>query len=181
MNELLKKLGSVRHCPKGTFLFRQGERGGNLFFIQRGLVKAYYETLDGKEFIKSFVTEGEFIASMQSTVAGNPNSFTVLSLEDSVVIDVPKQEVLNLVANNPGLTDVLNSMLLKLAMKKERREYELLCMSPEERYLLFCEREVGLLGRLSQNDIARYLGITPVALSRIRRRVGFLIDRPSTD
>jgi len=179
LNEQLKKLGSVRHFPKGAFLFRQGDSGGNLFFIQSGLVKAYYETLDGKEFIKSFLTEGEFIASMQATVAGNPNSFTVLSLEDSIVIDIPKQAVLNLVTNNPDLTDVLNTMLLKLAMKKERREYELLCMSPEERYLLFCEREVGLLGRLSQNDIARYLGITPVALSRIRRRVGFLIDRPS--
>jgi CRP-like cAMP-binding protein len=178
LNEQLKKLGSVRHFPKGTFLFRQGETGGNLFFIQAGLVKAYYETLDGKEFIKSFVTEGEFIASMQAIVAGNPNSFTVLSLEDSVIIEVPKQAVLNLVTNNPALTDVLNSMLLKLAIKKERREYELLCMSPEERYLLFCEREAGLLGRLSQNDIARYLGITPVALSRIRKRVGFLMERP---
>lgn len=178
MNDLLKKLGTVRHFPKGAFLFRQGSSGGNLFFIQSGLVKAYYETIDGKEFIKSFVAEGEFIASMQAIVAGNPSSFTVLSLEESVAIEVPKQAVVDLVSNNPGLTDVLNSMLLKLAMKKERREYELLCMSPEERYLLFCEREAALLGRLSQNDIARYLGITPVALSRIRKRVGFLMNRP---
>lgn len=178
MNEQLKKLGNIRHFRKGAFLFRQGDFGGNLFFIQSGLVKAYYETLDGKEFVKSFVAEGEFIASMQAMISGAPNSFTVLSLEDSVVIDVPKQAVLNLVTNNPGLTDVLNTMLLKLAMKKEQREYELLCMSPEARYLLFCEREARLLERLSQNDIARYLGITPVALSRIRRRVGFLNDRP---
>lgn len=172
MNEQLKQLGNIRRFSKGSFLFRQGARGGSLFFIQSGLVKAYYETLDGKEFIKSFVTEGEFIASMQAIVAGNPNSFTVLSLEDSVVIEVPKDAVFNLVINNPGLTDILNAMLLKLAMKKERREYELLCMSPEERYLLLCERDARLLERLSQNDVARYLGITPVALSRIRRRVG---------
>jgi CRP-like cAMP-binding protein len=177
LNDQLKKLGTVRHFPKGSFLFRQGDSGSNLFFMQSGLVKAYYETIDGKEFIKSFVSEGEFIASMQAIVAGNPSSFTVLSLEDSVAIEVPKQAVVDLVSNNPNLTDVLNSMLLKLAMKKER-EYELLCMSPEERYLIFCQREAALLGRLSQNDIARYLGITPVALSRIRKRVGFLMNRP---
>lgn len=146
----------------------------NLFFIQQGLVKAYYETLDGKEFIKSFICEGEVIASMQAIVAGNPNSFTVLSLEDCRALEVPKQALLDLVAKNPALTEVLNSLLLKLAMKKERREYELLCMSPEERYLLFCEREPGMLTRLSQNDIARYLGITPVALSRIRKRCGLV-------
>lgn len=171
MNEQLKKMGAIRQFPKGSFLFRQGARGGNLFFIQSGLVKAYYETLDGKEFIKSFLTEGEFIASMQAIVAGNPNSFTVLTLEDSVAVEVPKEAVLNQFFNNPAFTDILNSMLLRLAAKKERREYELLCMSAEERYLLLCEREAKLLERLSQNDIARYLGITPVALSRIRKRV----------
>ncbi len=174
MNEQLQSLGTPRFFPKGSFLFRQGEKRSNLFFIQQGLVKAYYETLDGKEFIKSFICEGEVIASMQAIVAGNSNSFTVLSLEDCRALEVPKQALLDLVANNPALTEVLNSLLLKLAMKKERREYELLCMSPEERYLLFCERESGMLTRLSQNDIARYLGITPVALSRIRKRCGLV-------
>lgn len=178
MNEQLKKLGNIRPFPKGTFLFRQGAKGGNLFFIQSGLVKAYYETLDGKEFIKSFLTEGEFIASMQAIVADNPNSFTVLSLEDSVVIEIPKEVVLSQFINNHDMTDILNAMLLKLAMKKEQREYELLCMSPEERYLLLCKRDAKLLERLSQNDIARYLGITPVALSRIRKRIKIFSEPP---
>lgn len=67
----------------------------------------------------------------------------------------------------------LNEFLLALAMKKEQREYEFLCLSAAERYLLFCQREAELVPRLSQLDIARYLGITPVALSRIRRRLNF--------
>lgn len=170
MNEQLKRLGTPRFFPKGSFLFRQGDKMSNLFFIQRGLVKAYYETLDGKEFIKSFIREGEFIASLQAIAAGNPTSFTVLSLEHCNVLEVSKQALLDQMAYDPTSTEVLNSLWLKLAMKKERREYELLCMSPEERYLLFCERESEILTRLSQNDIARYLGITPVALSRIRKR-----------
>jgi CRP-like cAMP-binding protein len=170
LNEQLKCIGTPRFFPKGSFLFRQGDKINNLFFIQRGLLKAYYETLDGKEFIKSFIRDGEFIASLQAIVEGNPNSFTVLSLEDCSVLEVTKQALVDQIANNPALTQVVNSLLLKLAIKKERREYELLCMSPEERYLIFCERECEIFTRLSQNDIARYLGITPVALSRIRKR-----------
>ena len=61
--------------------------------------------------------------------------------------------------------------LLELAMKKERREYEFLCLSAEDRYRLIREREPTMLGRVTQNDIARYLGITPVALSRIKSRL----------
>ena len=41
-----------------------------------------------------------------------------------------------------------------------------------ERYRLLCERSPELIERLTQKDIARYLGITPVALSRIRARAG---------
>lgn len=170
MIEKLKQLGTARFFHKGSFLFRQGDRAGNLFIIQQGLVKAYYETRDGKEFIKSFIQEGEFIGSMQAIVANNPNPFTVISIEDCRALEIPKTVLLDLVTREPKATETLNSLLLKLAMKKEMREYELLCLSAEERYLLFCHRESALLKRLSQNDVARYLGITPVALSRIRKR-----------
>ena len=39
----------------------------------------------------------------------------------------------------------------------------------------FCERDAHLLlHRLSQQEIAKYIGITPVALSRIRKRLGLI-------
>lgn len=171
MIEQFKKSGVVRFFPKGSFLFRQGEQVGNLFLIQSGLVKAFYETIDGKEFIKSFICEGEFIASMQAIVEGGSCSFSLLSLDDSYVLEVPKQALLELMSGDVDTARAVNKMLLALAMKKERREYELLCMTPESRYLTFCKREPQLVERLSQVDIARYLGVTPVGLSRIRRRL----------
>lgn len=172
--EKLTEVGHMRHLPRGTVLFRQGDKTSSLFFIKEGLVKAYYETIDGKEFIKSFVSEGGSIASMQAIFAANPCSFTVVSLEDSTVLEVPQQTLLGLISAKPDLVRQFNTMLLTLAMKKERREYEFLCLTPEQRYLAFCEREPELIERLTQQDIARYLGITPVALSRIRKRCGFI-------
>lgn len=171
MIEQFKKSGAIRFFPKGSFLFRQGERVGNLFLIHSGLVKAFYQMIDGKEFIKSFISEGEFIASMQAVVEGDSCSFSLLSLEDTHVLEVPRQTLLELMSGDADTARVVNKMLLALAMKKERREYELLCMTPESRYLAFCEREPQLVERLSQIDIARYLGVTPVGLSRIRRRL----------
>lgn len=170
--EALSRIGQVRHFPKRAFLFRQGDETRSLFLIQKGLLKAYYETIDGKEFIKSFVGEGGFIASMQAMVAAQPCSFTLVALEDATVIEVAQAAFRDLVAAD--LTGELNALLLALAMKKERREYEFLCMSPEQRYLAFREQEPDLVGRLAQQDIAGYLGITPVALSRIRKRCGLL-------
>lgn len=174
MIDELNNLGCVRHFSKGTVLFRQGDRTTSLFIIKQGLVKAYYETIDGKEFIKSFISEGASIASMQAIFAAELCSFTVVALEDCVVLEVLQKVLLNLIAIHPDMVLHVNTMLINLAMKKERREYEFLCLSPEQRYLAFCDREPELIARLTQQDIARYLGITPVALSRIRKRCGLI-------
>lgn len=174
MREMLQAFGCVHQVMKGTFLLRQHEKNQQLFFIERGLVKAFYETLEGKEFIKSFIAEGGFIASMQAVVAGSANAFSVLALEDCAVLEVPVSVFTGPLADDPVVLQKLNQALLQLAMKKEQREYEFLCLSPEQRYLAFCEREPGLMARLTQQDIARYLGITPVALSRIRKRCGLV-------
>jgi len=68
------------------------------------------------------------------------------------------------------MANTFMKLLFNFSMKKERREYEFLCLSAEERYQLIREQTPDLLDRVTQNDIARYLGITPVALSRIRAR-----------
>jgi CRP-like cAMP-binding protein len=170
MIEQFTAIGNQRLFRKGTFLFRQGDMVENLYVIFQGLAKAYYETYEGKEFIKSFLYEGDIIASMQTIFGSKTSPFSVLCLEDCKVLAVPISAVRELMANENDFYEGMNSFLIKLVMKKERREYELLCLSSEERYSLFCEQEPGLLKRLSQNDIARYIGITPVALSRIRHR-----------
>lgn len=172
MRDVLQSFGCVRQVKKGSFLFHQHEKNQQLFFIEQGLVKAFYETIEGKEFIKSFIAEGGFIASMQAVVAGSASAFSVLALEDCAVLEVPASVFTGPLADDPVVMQKLNQALLQLAMKKEQREYEFLCLSPEQRYLAFCEREPGLIARLTQQDIAKYLGITPVALSRIRKRCG---------
>lgn len=171
MLDALYQQGKEELISKGSYLFRQGDQVENLYIIRAGLVKAYYETYNGKEMIKSFIKEGGAIGSMRAIVNKEPTPFTVLCLEDSVVIGVKYSTLFALVEQNGEFTRGLNTMLLHLAQKKEQREYELLCLSAEERYQNFCQREPDLIRRLSQKDIARYLGITAVALSRIKRRM----------
>lgn len=61
-------------------------------------------------------------------------------------------------------------LLTAFAMKKEQREYELLCLDAEQRYQNLLTRTTDITEFITQNDIARYLGITPVALSRIKNK-----------
>lgn len=170
----LEALGKDRSVCKGGYLFRQGDKSGNFYFVQQGLIKAFYETLEAKQFIKSFISEGGFIGSMQAIVDNQPCSFSAIALEECKIMEVPRAALHKAIEGDVNLLQPLNAILVKLASKKERREYELLCLSPEERYLSFCRTEPALIARLSQEDIARYLGVTPVSLSRIRKRCGLI-------
>ena len=69
------------------------------------------------------------------------------------------------------LANELIERLIQLAMKKEQREFEFLCMTAEERYLKMLGTSPELIESVTQNDLAKYLGITPVGLSRIKKRV----------
>ncbi|WP_027329785.1 Crp/Fnr family transcriptional regulator [Marinimicrobium agarilyticum] len=168
--ERISVLGTERYAPKGTFLMRQGDHSDHFFLFRRGLAKAYYETIEGREFIKSFIRENECIASMQVIAAGNPSPFNLMTVEDSCILEIPGNTLTTVIEEEAHFSRALNSLLIQVAMKKEQREYELLCLSAEQRYSMLCTRDPELIRRLSQNDVARYLGITPVALSRIRNR-----------
>ena len=47
----------------------------------------------------------------------------------------------------------------------------MLTLSPTERYRAFLRHSPGVAERVLQRDLARYLGVTPVSLSRLKARV----------
>ena len=162
--------GKRLELDRGQVLLRQGERDNRVFVVRSGLLKAFYQTLEGNESIKSFLAEGEGIASLQAVAGPGESTFGLQALEPASVVAVPGERLMAL-QRDPALAPLLSRLLLNVAMKKERREYELLCLSAERRYALFCQRSPALLQRVTQADIARHLGVTPVALSRIRKRL----------
>lgn len=159
---------------KGDIVFSQGDANDSIYYIKKGLLKAYYITVDGKEFVKTFLRETDIIGSLTALMSENGCSFTLVCLEPASLIRMPFGDCLRLAENDLAVANIFIKLLTNLAIKKERREYEFLCLSAEEIYQLFKENTPDLLERVTLNDIARYLGITPVALSRIRSRLRVL-------
>jgi len=66
---------------------------------------------------------------------------------------------------------LLRRATMLFAERKEARERELLTLTPEDRYRAFVAESPGLEARVTQKDLAAYLGVTPVGLNRIVKRV----------
>lgn len=171
LNEYLKKYGKPQNYTKGSLIFSQGQKNENLYFVMNGIIKAFYTSHEGKESVKSFICSGEFIGSLNSIYENGETSFALECIDDVEVICINFNELYKNSEKDIEICLSLVDGLLQLAKKKELREFEFLNLSPEERYLALKERNPQIINKVTQNDIARYLGITPVALSRIRRRI----------
>lgn len=155
----------------GDHVIRQGDVCSDIFILRSGLVKIHYVTREGKEWVKSFVMDRGVFGSRSAQMAGEGSAFAVVCVEDSEVAAIPYPVFLEASLKDAQLMEIVFRFNEWLGLKKERREYDLLCRSAEERYRTFVTRDAELASRLTQVDIARYLGITPIALSRIKRRL----------
>ncbi|MEQ9823663.1 MAG: Crp/Fnr family transcriptional regulator [Puniceicoccaceae bacterium] len=165
--------GKALKIRNREFLTRQGECDTRAFWLESGLLKATYVTEDGREFVKSFFEEGSLLGSLRAQFEGIPNPFSLQALENCSLYAVDMLALRHKAACDLTLSNALLEAMLALAIKKERRELEFLTLSAEERYGQMIRCNPGLVQRITQNDVARYLGITPVALSRIRNRIRF--------
>ncbi len=167
----IETFGEQYKCDKGAIIFNQGDASDDLYFVETGLLKAFYVTIEGKEFVKSFIREGNVIGSLTALMSNDNCSFSLVALEPCSLHRIKFSELTQTAEKDITMANIFIKLLFNFSMKKERREYEFLCLSAEERYQLIKEQTPDLLDRVTQNDIARYLGITPVALSRIRARI----------
>ncbi len=159
------------HYKKSDDIFRQGDNCPEIFIMTQGLVKLHYVTLEGKEWIKSFIMDNGVLGSRTSQSLGQPSTFSATCLETTVVYSLPYADFETLCTEDPRLATMVFRFFQWLGLKKELREHQLLCLSAEERYRNFLDQQSDLAQRITQTDLARYLGITPIALSRIKGRL----------
>lgn len=156
---------------QGASLHRAGEVADSVYFIHSGLVRFYYLTEDGREHNKSFALEGQFAGAIQHTLQPAPSRFHIQALEPTATLAISLQGLGTLYHQSLAWANFGRLCMESLAVRKSKREAAFLLDSAEQRYQDFIHTEPELVQRLPLYHVASYLGITDVALSRIRRRL----------
>lgn len=165
-----QKAGSWREIARGEAIFEQGTPLDRAFVLRSGLVKLVYATAGGEEWIKSLIVDrGLFGPSGLNPFEAV--AFSALAVERSVVLAVPTGWLSQEIAESPALAAAHGGFIDWVRRRKELREQALLCQSAEERYRDLLAKDADLVARLPQADIARFLRVTAVAFSRIKRRI----------
>ncbi|HEY0722215.1 MAG TPA: Crp/Fnr family transcriptional regulator [Gammaproteobacteria bacterium] len=158
----------------GEHILQAGDPVTSLSFIIKGLARHYYLSKRGKEYNKAFTNAGQLLSNLPSLLCGISSSLYIQALRPSVCLSITYAEFLHLCECHPEWERVRTRLLEQALLNKEQRITELLLFNASERYEHFLASSPDLASTIPNYHIASYLGITDVALSRIRKRLGFI-------
>ena len=159
-----------REVPKKFRLTDVGEIAREAYFINKGLGRLYF-IKDGAEINANFAFDNEFIASLQSFLLKTPSRQAVETIEDCELLVINKTRLDELTLAYPKFNIFSKVVAERAFITLQQRAASFILDSPEERYMNMLRDRPNMLERVPQHMIASYLGVTPVSLSRIRKRI----------
>ncbi|MDX6182909.1 Crp/Fnr family transcriptional regulator [Flavobacterium sp. Fl-77] len=160
-----------KSIQKKGFLLREGEVCKFEGFVTKGLFRVYHIDQNGFEQILYFVVENWWITDIDSFCNETPSQLCIEALEDSEVLVITKINKEFAYANLPKIEKLFRVMTQKTHVALQRRMIDNLSKTAESRYIEFTEKYPHIIQRLSNIQIAAYLGITNVFLSNIRKKI----------
>lgn len=168
--QLFESAWSFKQIPKNHLLVKEGQIAQELYFINSGLLRLYYQK--ESEFITGYIfREGLFASSHDSFLQQQPSMQFLESLEPCELLSISFEKMEELYRTIPQMNVLTRKVAEQRFINAQRILSSFLLDSPEERYRKFAAQNNDLFLRIPHHIIASYLGITPVSLSRIRKRI----------
>jgi CRP-like cAMP-binding protein len=169
--DLLSSLLKAKSIKKKECLLREGEICHFESFIVKGCLKAYSIDDKGEEHIAFFATEGWWISDLYSFIYKRPSIYFLEALENSELLQISKEDLEMVYLKIPKFERYMRIAFQNFIIVQQNRINQYLSSSAEQRYLNFISKYPKMEQRLTQKQIAAYIGVTPVFISMIRKKL----------
>ena len=158
------------YLKKHTIILQQGGVENYLSFISKGIIRFYIAGED-HDLTFGFLFENEFVTAYDSFITQKPCTYQIEALTEVMLWRITFKDLQAVYQNTETGNLIGRRMAENMYLIKAKRELSLLNKTAEERYLdLFSDRP-KLIKYIPLKYIASYIGVTPQALSRIRKRI----------
>jgi len=169
LNEFKETL-EVKHLEKGEILLSEGQVCDYVAFINKGAFRLY-SLRDGQEFSTEFFFENMFFGDYVSFLTDEKAKESIQAIEDSTILILKRKDLYHFYETMNNFVNfgrlIAEHQFVRMCSKTD----DLLLMTYEQRYKKIVKERPEVIQRVPQYMIASYLGITPEALSRIRKRI----------
>jgi CRP-like cAMP-binding protein len=123
----------------------------------------------GTDITHYFIKENQFCTILKSFDNGVNAPENIVAACDAEVLAVSRRELLTLYQKLPYLKTLIDQITQQRLLDKIQLRNSYLGKDAATRYKLFMMQQSDIALRVSLQDIASYLEITPQSLSRIRK------------
>lgn len=159
-----------RFLKKGEFVLRAGEVCNHVTFLNKGFVRVY-NIVNDEELTANFGFEGNYVTDYTSFVSRQPSLDYIIAMEDLEILQLNYIDMQAAYEKYPVWQKFGRLIAEYILIFATERSRSFLFLSPEERYLKLMKDRPKVIVNVPLKYIASYLGITPEALSRIRKRL----------
>lgn len=166
--EMLQAITTSKTFEKDEFILEQDRYCNYLWFLEEGAVKAF-ETIDGLDRTTYFFLENNFFTNYYCWVTGDKSDISFQAVEPCTIleIDYPKLEAL---CKQHHIFDTIGRKMAERIFVQEFQLRKLLLnCTAMQRYEHLEQSQPEIFQRFALKDIARFIGVTDVSLSRIRK------------
>jgi CRP/FNR family transcriptional regulator len=169
-----------RPLQPGDFAYRTGDDFRTLYAVRSGVLKTFVLEENGDEYITGFHFPGELVGL--DAIAEGSHSCSARALDTTSLCEIPFDGLDDLAGKLPGLRQQLFKLMSQEIHKddRERRNQSQSAADPRlAGFLVDVSRRFAKLGyspydfrlKISNQDLASYLGLAPETVSRLFRRL----------
>jgi CRP/FNR family transcriptional regulator len=165
---MLERAQSTRTVAGGSILFLEGQEGTEVFRLQKGSIRLFRSTPDGREVTIHMVEPGDLFAEI---VLFERDTYPVsaVAVEDSRVSVIHRDRIHRLMEDEHFREDFLRNLVGKMRFLSQQL-YVLATMDVRSRLIRFLEVRYGrrseITSEMSKKDTAAAISVRPETLSR---------------
>jgi len=166
--EVFHSLLKHKKVKKKHFLLQEGEVCTFETFILKGCIRLYFIDKEGVETILYFAVENWWVSDLASFMDQQPSNQFIETLEDCELLILDYRSKNELLEKIPKMEKYYRILLQRSMGVLQQRFYANVSQTAEERYLAFIEKYPQVVQRVPQHQIARYIGVSPEFLSKVK-------------
>ena len=167
--DLISDLILVEVYEKGDVFIDRGKRNNKEYFVYEGICRSFLLSPEGEEVTISYFLEGSVLSPNKTRTANQISHLNFQALTQLTVASLNADTFEQLMISHKDIREFGNMVLQKELLAKVEKEIGLASLNAKERLILFREKYHFLENLISHVDIASYLGITNISLSRLRK------------
>lgn len=169
--DIIRQNIEYRIVKEGEVLLQEGKLAKEIFFVCSGVLKIVSINDKGNEVIHFFFSENQFCTILKSFIENTVSTDRIQAACGAEIIIFQKSKLHSLYDSLPYFKKILDSIFQQALLNKVELRNLYLGEDATTRYQKFIVRQSNIASRISQTDVASYLGIAKQSLSRIKKSI----------